>query len=45
MPTDTSVTVRRRAFFVDVEDGRVVEVLDSYAPCDRHLFQDVIDVP
>jgi GntR family transcriptional regulator len=28
-----------------VEDGRVVEVLDSRVPCDRHLFQYVIDVP
>ncbi|WP_371580373.1 GntR family transcriptional regulator [Streptomyces sp. NBC_01314] len=28
-----------------VEDGRVVEVLDSRVPCDRHLFQYVIDIP
>lgn len=28
-----------------VEDGRVVEVLDSRVPSDRHLFQYVIDVP
>ncbi|GAA0304998.1 GntR family transcriptional regulator [Streptomyces turgidiscabies] len=28
-----------------VQDGRVVEVLDSLVPCDRHLFQYVIDVP
>ncbi|MCD9872563.1 GntR family transcriptional regulator [Streptomyces guryensis] len=28
-----------------VGDGRVVEVLDSRVPCDRHLFQYVIDVP
>ncbi|MEV0483327.1 GntR family transcriptional regulator [Streptomyces sp. NPDC050508] len=28
-----------------VEDGRVVEVLDSRVPGDRHLFQYVIDVP
>ncbi|MCT9082018.1 GntR family transcriptional regulator [Streptomyces fulvoviolaceus] len=28
-----------------VEDGRVVEVLDSRVPCDRHLFQYVIDLP
>ncbi|MEV1065411.1 GntR family transcriptional regulator [Streptomyces sp. NPDC050263] len=28
-----------------VKDGRVVEVLDSRVPCDRHLFQYVIDVP
>ena len=28
-----------------VADGRVVEVLDSRVPCDRHLFQYVIDVP
>ncbi|WP_031226141.1 GntR family transcriptional regulator [Streptomyces roseochromogenus] len=28
-----------------VQDGRVVEVLDSRVPCDRHRFQYVIDVP
>ncbi|ULR51041.1 GntR family transcriptional regulator [Streptomyces deccanensis] len=28
-----------------VADGQVVEILDSRIPCDRHLFQYVIDVP